>query len=189
MIEKPAMEKGFIKCYPRTGKGGKIPGYQRRILLKSDGELKGCPGDPDPVKIVVLHENDFDQILAALEKVNNEEKQINEATNKYQELLKTKDNNLNALNERIDSLKLKLDDKTNEINNLTKEKAELQGKIRSSENWKDQFLEKNEKLEKALVFVGLQRGIIGEYKGRGVWNRLRNPEPEDLKKLNEPLDI
>lgn len=52
-------ETSFIKCYPRPEKDGKIPGYQRRILLKGDGALKGCPDNDDPIQVAIIHAKDF----------------------------------------------------------------------------------------------------------------------------------
>jgi hypothetical protein len=59
-------------------KKGKIPGYQRRILLKSDGSLKGCPEDENPKTIVVLEEGELEEVFKMVETLENQKTSLYE---------------------------------------------------------------------------------------------------------------
>lgn len=83
-MKKPKYETGIIKCYPRPGKNGKIPGYQRRILLKSDGSLNGCPEDENPKTIIVLYQEDFQQIFDTIDILEKEKNAIKNQIDIYE---------------------------------------------------------------------------------------------------------
>lgn len=87
-MKKPKYETGIIKCYPRPDKNGKIPGYQRRILLKGDGSLKGCPGDKNPKNIIVLYQEDFQQIFNTLDILEKEKNAIKNKNVIYESTIK-----------------------------------------------------------------------------------------------------
>lgn len=177
-METPKHETSFIKCYARPAKDGKIPGYQRRILLSSDGSLRGCPENDQPLEVVIMTKSDFSALMTELNRVDD-----------YQNSINNKENSINSLNEKNDQLNKKLKEKSEENERLLKENISLKVQVDNQEDYKTKYFQKDDKLEKALVFIGLQRGIISEYKNRGWLKRLRNPEPEDMKQLTEPLDL
>lgn len=98
-MEKPKYEIGIIKCYPRPDKNGKTPGYQRRILLKSDGSLDGCPEDENPRNIIVLYQEDFEQIFDIVDALEKEKSIIMGKIDMYESTIKTLQHENLQLNE------------------------------------------------------------------------------------------
>jgi len=163
-------ETSFIKCY----------GTQRRILLKKDGILQGCPENEHPLEVVIISKNTFDQVMEDREKLKTFEKDKKTLLDNYQHDLETLENDVKHLNERIDQLKQSHENEINlmqgTIKDLKDEKATLQKKKDNSES----------DLKTALAWIGLSWGVIQNLKNKNRWQVLIGGIDKAARELPEP---
>jgi len=194
-------EESFIKCYARKGSDGEILGYQRRVLLSSNGKLGGCPEDTDPRPVLVLWKDDFLRVKEGFSiyqeaetRLKKEVDNLNGKVDKLESDLKDKEDETHQLKQE---LKQVIDDKEHENQELKREltlyqeaetrtKKELQELTESNHQLKQGIDDKELEIRKAIAFIGVAWAGIQDLKKRSWWERLRGGIPESLIQLQKP---
>lgn len=179
-MKKIKHELSSIKCYERPAKPDQAPSYQRRILLKSDGELQGCPDDPEPLEVVILKKNDFGEMMEFIEKVESRETSLNDKLTLYQSEIEMMKKEANQFNERIDQLKQNHSDQIkilqDNIKDLKDDKATLQEEMKKTD----------QDLKNALGWIGLSWGVLQNLKEKSRWQILIGGLDKTAREIPKP---
>lgn len=147
-MDKPKYEVGSIKCYQRPSKDKGKPNFQRRILLKSNGILAGCPDNEDPLHVVVVKESDFNSLLDYVSQVENEKAALNKELHISENKLKTLVDKPLADTQRNDELKHTYEKQIKELeSNINNLNGELTSLGANQINW-DAFEDLQQKYDK-----------------------------------------
>lgn len=179
-MKKIKYELSSIKCYERPAKPEQAQSYQRRILLKSDGELQGCPDSDGPLEVVILKENDFKEIMEFIEKVESRETSLKDELRLYQSKIDMMKKETDQFTERIDQVKQNHSDQIkilqDNIKDLKGEKVALQEEMKN----------KDQDLKNALGWIGLSWGVLQNLKEKNRWQILIGGLDKTAREIPSP---